>query len=153
MRDGETFEIPATQVVPGDVIGLGISGSASAVAADARVLEAHDLYTLESSLTGESKPVQKSVIAATESNYRFPQNMVYAGTAVMRGRGRAVVIRTGMRTELGAIASTVARRDTRVTDLKREVRLIAIILFVASVVLVVVVFASNRFHLDSPDAA
>jgi P-type Ca2+ transporter type 2C len=102
MRDGASVRLPTTDVVLGDVLVLA---EGDAVAADARLLEAASLKLAEASLTGESEPVLKD--AATLSGPvslgdRF--DMVFSGTAVASGRGRAVVTATGMDTEVGHIA-------------------------------------------------
>ena len=95
LRDGREERIPAAEVVPGDVLVL-VEGDA--VAADGRLLEANALTVSEASLTGKSEPVLKDVGAldgAVELGDRM--NMVFGGTAVARGRGRAVVAATGCR--------------------------------------------------------
>ncbi len=105
LRDGRVEEVPAEEVVPGDVLVLE---TGDRVAADARVLGATDLALDESALTGESEPVGKSpgtLPADTPLAHRT--NMMWAPTAVVSGRGRAVVVATGMRTVLGEIASEV----------------------------------------------
>jgi Ca2+-transporting ATPase len=91
LRDGVVREVPAETIVPGDILVLQ---AGRRVPADARLTEAYSLAADESSLTGESVPVEKSISAS-----------VFAGTTVTRGRGRAEVITTGMATELGKIVS------------------------------------------------
>lgn len=107
-REGRTVVVPEAQVVPGDIL---VVGAGDLVAADARLLEAHLLRCLESSLTGESEPVDKNT--AVLSDPHLPQgdraNMLFKGTSVALGEGQAVVVATGMRTELGRIAGMVAQ--------------------------------------------
>ena len=103
LRDGKSQEIPAAKVVPGDIVLLD---AGSLVAADGRLLECYNLQVNESSLTGESLPVEKR--AGVEDVAGIPlgdqYNMVFAGSLVTGGRGVFVVTATGMETELGKIA-------------------------------------------------
>jgi Ca2+-transporting ATPase len=103
LRDGEEVEVAAHDLVPGDVIVLT---AGSQVPADARLLHAASLQTLEAALTGESTPVEKHTqpIADADAPVGDRVNMVFAGTSVGRGRGRALVTATGMATEFGRIA-------------------------------------------------
>src|SRR5690606_32133396 len=100
-RDGEERRIPSVDVVPGDVLLLA---EGDAVAADARLVEAASLMVAEAPLTGESEPVLKEVAPlAAPAGLGDRVNMVFDGTAVARGRGRAVVTATGMATEMGHV--------------------------------------------------
>ncbi|HEX2993242.1 MAG TPA: cation-transporting P-type ATPase, partial [Anaerolineales bacterium] len=102
-RSGYFQEIPVEQVVPGDLILLQ---DGHRVPADARIVEAHGLSVDESALTGESLPVEKSAdsLATPDSPLAERHNIVYASTLVSRGKGKAIVVATGMRTEIGRIA-------------------------------------------------
>src|SRR5690606_31374465 len=94
VRDGEQRRVPASAVVPGDLLVLS---EGDAVAADAYLLEAASLSVAEAALTGESEPVRKSLGALpAETPLAERANMVFAGTAITRGRGLAVVTATGM---------------------------------------------------------
>jgi Ca2+-transporting ATPase len=108
LRAGQTMEMPAEQIVLGDAILLQ---AGRRVPADARLFEAYGLAVDESSLTGESVPVEKDASSTLETATPLAErfNMVYTGTLVTRGRGSAVVVGTGMSTELGRIAG-LARR-------------------------------------------
>jgi len=102
-REGKEVEIPARDLVPGDII---ILRTGDKIAADARLIEAVNLKTSEAPLTGESTPVEKkSAIIQGEAPVADRRNMVYMGTAVIDGRGSAIVTGTGMTTEFGKIAS------------------------------------------------
>ncbi|MBI3849951.1 MAG: cation-translocating P-type ATPase [Verrucomicrobia bacterium] len=105
-RAGRVQSIPASHLVPGDVVELE---AGDLVPADGRLLEAQVLNCIESALTGESEPVTKH--AVTLPNKHLPlgerENMVFMGTTVSSGMGRAVTVATGMNTELGQIASLV----------------------------------------------
>jgi Ca2+-transporting ATPase len=114
LRDGVETELPAAALVPGDVLLLR---AGSRIAADARLLESINLQIDEAPLTGESVPVEKQTAALRDPALPLGdrRNLVYAGTAVSYGRGRAVVIATGMATEFGRIAGllqTVERSRT-----------------------------------------
>jgi Ca2+-transporting ATPase len=101
-RGGKEIEIPARELVPGDII---ILRTGDRIAADARLIEAVNLKTGEAPLTGESTPVEKNTgVIEEEAPVGDRRNMVYMGTAVIDGRGSAVVSATGMTTEFGQIA-------------------------------------------------
>ena len=119
LRDGEKHRVPAREVVPGDVI---LIEQGDAVPADARLLEAAELETMESALTGESAAVTKAegvVPAATPLAERT--NAVFMNTNAVRGRSRAVVVDTGMSTEVGDIATQIQAADRDETPFQREV--------------------------------
>jgi Ca2+-transporting ATPase len=117
LRDGEETEIPAEQLVPGDVILLA---TGDRVPADARLFEAASLSAQEGALTGESTPVAKhtAVIADPQLPLGDRRNMVFAGTSVATGRGRALVAGTGMATEFGRIAQMLQKVETGKTPLQ-----------------------------------
>ena len=117
-RDGAWAELPSHELVPGDVVALEAGGF---VAADARVLEAAALRAQEAALTGESEAVEKSPKAAPGASALGDRLcMVYQGTAVVNGRGEAVVTATGMRTELGRIAALLGETEQGRTPLQRR---------------------------------
>jgi Ca2+-transporting ATPase len=114
LRDGEPLQVPAREVVPGDILVLAAGDRA---AADGRLSDVVSLQVEEAALTGESLPVQKQTepIPGVALPVGDRRNMVYAGTTVTYGRGRAVAVATGMRTEFGGIArllQTVERGKT-----------------------------------------
>ncbi len=117
LRDGKSQEIPAAKVVPGDIVLLD---AGSLVAADGRLLECYNLQVNESSLTGESLPVEKR--AEVEAVAGIPlgdqYNMVFAGSLVTGGRGVFVVTATGMETELGKIARLMNMAKEKKTPLQ-----------------------------------
>ncbi|WP_336359387.1 cation-translocating P-type ATPase [Haladaptatus sp. ZSTT2] len=117
-RDGREYKIPATEVVPGDVLVLT---HGDAVMADARLSAAQTLECDEAPLTGESLPVEKSVeTLPSDTPLAERTNMVYRGTTVTRGRGEAVVVATGMDTEMGEIAGALASATAPLTPLQRD---------------------------------
>ncbi|HEY8773031.1 MAG TPA: HAD-IC family P-type ATPase, partial [Gaiellaceae bacterium] len=118
IRDGVEVRIDAAEVVPGDVLHLA---EGDRVPADARLYEEHGLEIDESALTGESLPVAKHMLAvAPGAALAERRSMVFAGTAVTRGRGRALVTETGAGTELGLVASLAADAKPPPTPLERR---------------------------------
>ncbi len=120
-RDGQAIEIPAEAVVPGDVILLR---AGRRVPADARLLEAYGLAADESSLTGESVPVEKETDLTLPENTPLAErrNLVFADTTITRGRGAAIVVATGMETQLGHVAGLAREVKEPRTPLQREMR-------------------------------
>ncbi len=119
IRDGEELEIPAEQLVPGDIILLA---AGDRIPADARILEQANLRTEEAALTGESLPAEKTaeVVANPSASVGDRRNIVYGGTSVSHGRGKAVVIATGMRSEFGKIAAMLEQVETEETPLQKN---------------------------------
>jgi P-type Ca2+ transporter type 2C len=139
LRDGEELDVPARELVPGDVVLLHAGDRA---AADGRLVEAVNLQVEESALTGESVPVEKQT-AALDGDDDLPlgdrTNMVYAGTAVTYGRGRAVVVATGMQTEFGGIARMLETIERGKTPLQVSLDRVAMVLARAALVVVLLV--------------
>ncbi|MBI2948428.1 MAG: cation-translocating P-type ATPase [Verrucomicrobia bacterium] len=117
LREGSELEIPARELVPGDVIFLRAGDK---VPADARLIEAINLQIEEAALTGESVPVEKHTAALDPSDLAVGdrKNMAYAGTASTYGRGRALAVATGMNTEFGKIAGMLQSVETGRTPLQ-----------------------------------
>jgi Ca2+-transporting ATPase len=146
LRDGQEVRIPAQDVVPGDILVLG---EGDAISADGRLVQTASLTVAESSLTGESEPVLKDGATLPEpASLGDRMNMVFNGTAVTRGRGRAVVTATGMRTEMGRIASLLGSTEEERTPLQREVGLVGRTLGIAVVIIAVVVVAAILLTSD-----
>jgi Ca2+-transporting ATPase len=119
LRDGHPRTLEAADLVPGDVVLLA---EGDRIAADGRLLRAHDLRVDESSLTGESVPVDKRVDPVDgDAPLAERSCMAYQGTAVVAGRGRYLVTATGMDSEIGAIASAVQSVEKGPTPFQREV--------------------------------
>ncbi len=151
VRDGREERIPATEVVPGDLLAL-VEGDA--VAADARLVEAASLTVAEASLTGESEAVLKDVDSIAEPvGLGDRVNMVFSGTAVVRGRGRAVVTATAMATEMGTVARLLGRVEAQATPLEREVDRIGRMLGIAVIVIAAVVVGAILLTADLRSAS
>ncbi len=137
IRDGQTREILAAEIVPGDVIVLEEGDS---ISADARLLEEFGLRTNNATLTGESEPVRK-----TASPHEDPRlttiempNLVFAGTSVAYGGGRAAVFATGMETQFGKIAELTQSVEEQPSPLQLEMgRVTQVVAIIASVIGVV----------------
>ncbi|PSG99782.1 MAG: haloacid dehalogenase [Nanohaloarchaea archaeon SW_4_43_9] len=119
LRDGKRKEIDSRELVPGDIIFLE---QGDAVPGDARIIESHNLETDESALTGESSSVSKTPGKLNEeTSLADRENMIYMNTHVVKGRGKAVVVETGMKTQVGGIATQIEEADERKTPFQREV--------------------------------
>lgn len=118
MRGGKEEEVPSKDLVPGDVMVLE---AGDRIPADARIIENHSLQCDEAPLTGESLPVIKELSPMrADAPVGDRKNMMFTGTTITYGRGKAVVCATGMRTEFGKIAQEVAAVDTEKTPLERR---------------------------------
>ncbi|HEX6588783.1 MAG TPA: cation-transporting P-type ATPase, partial [Longimicrobiales bacterium] len=119
VRDGASLDVSAQSLVPGDVILLE---AGQAVPADARLLDATELRSAEAALTGESAPVHKDAAARLDADTPLAErlNMVYMSTAVVAGSARAVVIATGVATEVGHIGRLVAGIEDERTPLEQK---------------------------------
>jgi len=137
VRDGELKRVPSAQLVRGDLLVLG---EGDAVGADARLVKAASLRVQEASLTGESEPVLKSPATLPQPVALGDRvNMVFKGTAVAQGTGRAIVTATGMDTEMGSIAEMLEATQEDPTPLQREVARIGRMLGIAVVVIAAIV--------------
>ncbi len=118
VRNGSEKKIPSTYLVPGDIILLQ---TGDRIPADARIIEEFNLKVDESSLTGESVPVQKVIDALPAGTSEADRNnMVYAGTAVAYGRGKAVITATGMKTSFGELAGLLGTIERSRTPLQES---------------------------------
>ncbi len=137
LRDGQAVRVPSAELVYGDVLVLG---EGDAVGADARLARTSSLRVQEASLTGEGEGVLKEVATLPGPAVLGDRlNMVFKGTAVAQGTGRAVVTATGMGTEMGAIAEMLETTEEEPTPLQKEVGRIGRMLGIAVVIIAVVV--------------
>ena len=139
LRDGVRRSVPSYTLVPGDIVFLE---AGNFIPADLRLLEAVNLRVEEASLTGESLPVQKNAATVLEKNVPLGdrKNTAFLGTLVNYGRGRGVVTSTGMRTQLGLIATMLQNVETEETPLQRRLDQLGRSLSIGSLILVAVVF-------------
>ncbi|HAE58224.1 MAG TPA: ATPase, partial [Anaerolineae bacterium] len=145
LRNGERITLPARELVPGDIVYLE---AGNFIPADVRLLEAINLRVEEASLTGESLPVQKN--AAMQLDPEAPlgdrKNTAFMGTTVSYGRGKGVVVGTGMRTQLGLIAEMLQSVESEETPLQRRLDELGKTLSIAALILVAVVFLVALFN-------
>jgi len=145
LRDGKQIVIRSEELVPGDVIVLE---AGDAVPADARIIEYASLKIEEAALTGESVPVNKTVDALEAgANGDVPlgdrKNMMYMGSTVVYGRGKAVITGTGMNTEMGKIATVLTTAQKEETPLQRKLNQLSKILSFLVLGICAVIFGLN----------
>ena len=140
LRGGSQIEIQTAEAVPGDILLLKTGDH---IAADARLLEATDLFADESSLTGESMAVEKNAAAAPEPDAPVGDqlNMVFAGCLVTGGNARAVIVGTGMNTQMGKIAGYLNNTQKLMTPLQKRLnrvtKAITVVAFASAVTLLI----------------
>ena len=140
IRDGARQSITATEVAPGDII---LIEEGDTVPADARLIQSTALRTAEAALTGESLPVSKDTLPITkEVGLGDRHNMLFSGTAATYGRGKAVVITTGMQTQMGLIAGMLKETPAETTPLQKELARVGKLLGIIVVVIAVVMIAT-----------
>ena len=140
IRDGQQRRVDATAIVPGDII---LIEEGDTIPADGRVIVSTALQTAEAALTGESLPVTKDVAVITgEMTLGDRDNMVFSGTTATYGRGRAVVVATGMQTETGRIAGLLRDVRDEPTPLQKELDHVGKVLGAVVVVIAVVMIAT-----------
>jgi Ca2+-transporting ATPase len=152
IRDGERQRIPAHDIVPGDIVLLEAGDK---IPADARIIESANLYVDEAALTGESVPVNKETQPIdADVGLGDRRNMLFASTVATYGRGRAVVVATGMGTEVGRIAGLLEAAEKEPTPLQQELdrtgkRLSAIMLGICAVVFATGLLNSSDLGLNA----
>ncbi len=139
IRDGQTSTIPATDIVPGDIIEIE---TGDIIPADVRLVEAVNLKVQESSMTGESVPVEKhsDIISDTEASLGDRFNMAFSSGIVTYGRGKGIVIGTGMNTEIGNIAQMLEDNTGSETPMKVRLEKLGKILGIASLIICAIIF-------------
>jgi len=141
IRDGVKQHIDATLLVPGDVILLDAGDK---VPADSYLIQMDNLHADEASLTGESLPVRKELkVVRTGTPIGDRKNMAYAGTIVTRGHGQALIVKTGMTTEIGKIAGMIQQAKTVMTPLQKKLEHFGKVLGLLTIVICVVVFITG----------
>ena len=139
VRDGKEQVIPARELVPGDLV---IIETGDYVSADLRIIEAVNLKSQESSLTGESVPVEKSIeaIKGEEIGIGDRVNMLFSSSLITYGRGKAIVVETGMNTEVGKIAGMLNNTEKQETPLQRRLNSLGKTLGIAALAICVFIF-------------
>jgi Ca2+-transporting ATPase len=148
VRDGKQLVVPAEELVPGDLVELEAGDH---VPADARLIETFAFGVQESALTGESVPVHKDPASLPEvTALADRRNMVYLGTVVVAGRATAIVVATGMRTELGRIAGLLERQPTEPTPLQLRLAELGRKILVVCLVIVATIFLLQMVRGGNP---
>ena len=139
VRDGKEQVIPARELVPGDLV---IIETGDYVSADLRIIEAVNLKSQESSLTGESVPVEKSTeaIKGEEIGIGDRVNMLFSSSLITYGRGKAIVVETGMNTEVGKIAGMLNNTEKQETPLQRRLNSLGKTLGIAALAICAFIF-------------
>ncbi|KAI9144873.1 hypothetical protein BKA69DRAFT_641346 [Paraphysoderma sedebokerense] len=148
VRDGAQHHIPALDVVPGDIVQLK---DGDVIPADMRLFEVFNLEVDEALLTGESVPVSKKTAPITNPEVSVGDrvNLAYSSTIVTKGRGKGVVINTGMSTEIGKIAKAMTEAKSRgKTVLQKRVDRLALYLLGLAIILAIIVFSVNKWVLS-----
>ena len=145
-RDGQLVELKAEELVPGDIV---ILEEGRTIPADLRLIETINLKTDESSLTGESLPVEKDAnfVFTDEVGVGDRINMAYMSTPVVYGRGEGVVVYTGMKTETGKIAKMLSDSDEEETPLQKQLAKLSKFLGILTIVIVVLIFGIQLIDL------
>lgn len=144
-RNGMLVEISARELVPGDIIVLE---TGNLVPADVRLIESVNLRIQEAALTGESEPVDKEIdaISLIDLPTGDRKNMGYMGTIVSYGHGKAVVVETGMRTELGRIATLIQEVKSEITPLQRRLNQVGKLMALLGISVAGLVMISGILH-------
>lgn len=142
LRDGLPVNIPAREIVPGDIVFLE---AGQIVPADMRLMESANLKVEEAALTGESVPVEKHTRVIHEEHLPLGdrRNMVYQGTIVTYGRGSGIVVSTGMETEMGKIASMLQEAEDMKTPLQKRLAIFGKKLAIAIFVICGIIFSAG----------
>ncbi len=149
LRDGKRVVVPSAQLVPGDIVFLE---AGNFVPADMRLIESVNLRVDEAALTGESVPVQKNatLIANADSSLGDRKNTAFMGTVVSYGRGKGVIVSTGMHTQLGLIASMLQAVEEEETPLQKRLDQLGKTLGIACLAVCAIVFVTGMIEGGDP---
>lgn len=149
IRNGNLQVVPARELVPGDVVALD---TGDYIPADLRIIEEANLKSQESSLTGESVPVEKTaeVIEDAEIGIGDRKNMLFSSSLVTYGRGKGIVVETGMTTEVGKIAGMINSTEKQETPLQQKLNKLGKTLGIAAIIICVVIFVIGLLQGKEP---
>ena len=139
VRNGNMVVVPSSELVPGDVVVLE---TGDYIPADLRIIEAVNLKAQESSLTGESVPIEKDAVEIEDADIGIGdrKNMLFSSSLVTYGRGKGIVVETGMNTEVGKIAQMINKAEKQITPLQMKLNKLGKTLGIASLAICVVIF-------------
>ncbi|HTN00878.1 MAG TPA: HAD-IC family P-type ATPase, partial [Planctomycetaceae bacterium] len=145
IRDGKLAQVPARDLVPGDIVDLEAGDN---VPADLRLLSTSALYVQEASLTGESEPVEKDaeLVLPESTPLADRKNLAFMSTVLANGQAQGVVVATGMQTEIGRIAGMLQTYDREPTPLQRQLARLGRVLVIICLALVGLVFLLGVLH-------
>jgi len=149
IRDGKMIVVPSRDLVPGDIV---VIDTGDYVPADLRIIEAINLKSQESALTGESVPVEKlsEAINAQEVGVGDRVNMLFSSSLITYGRGKGIVVETGMNTEVGKIASIINSTEEGTTPLQEKLNKLGKTLGIAALVICVIIFIVGILYGKEP---
>ena len=149
MRNGKLEVIPSRELVPGDIV---ILDTGDYVPADLRIIEAVNLKSQEAALTGESVPVEKMVAKIEEEKIGIGDriNMLFSSSLITYGRGKAVVVETGMNTEVGKIADIINTAEEQGTPLQQKLNKLGKTLGIVALVICAVIFGVGLLYGKEP---
>ena len=149
VRNGQVVVVPAKELVPGDIVVLD---TGDYIPADLRIIEAVNLKSQEASLTGESVPVEKTTekIEDTEIGLGDRTNMLFSSSLVTYGRGKGIVVETGMTTEVGKIAEMINESEDQITPLQQKLNKLGKTLGIVAIVICVIIFIIGLLQNKEP---
>ena len=149
IRNGEITVVPAKELVPGDIVVLD---TGDYIPADLRIIEAVNLKSQESSLTGESVPVEKTTEKIEEKEVGIGDriNMLFSSSLVTYGRGKGIVVETGMTTEVGKIAGMLDNTEEQITPLQEKLNKLGKTLGIVAIAICVVIFIIGLIQGKEP---
>ena len=149
IRNGEMIVVPSRDLVPGDIVVLD---TGDYVPADLRIIEAVNLKSQESALTGESVPVEKQseIIEGEEVPLGDRVNMLFSSSLITYGRGKGIVVETGMNTEVGKIAQIINQSEEGTTPLQEKLNKLGKTLGIAALVICVIIFIVGILYGKEP---
>ena len=149
IRDGNVTVVPARELVPGDIVVLD---TGDYIPADLRIIEAINLKSQEASLTGESVPVEKTTerIEGEEVGIGDRTNMLFSSSLVTYGRGKGIVVETGMTTEVGKIAEMINETEEQITPLQEKLNKLGKTLGITAIIICVIIFIIGLLQNKEP---
>lgn len=149
IRDGHVTVVPARELVPGDIVVLD---TGDYIPADLRIIEAANLKAQEASLTGESVPVEKTTETVKEEELGIGDrvNMLFSSSLVTYGRGKGIVVETGMTTEVGKIAEMINSSEEQITPLQKKLNKLGKTLGIVALAICVLIFVIGLMQAKEP---